>query len=116
MNVNQRMPGDRDRLKRLIKNERDALRRDRCRAVLLALDGGEAAKLAVILGRSRRSVQDWVYAFRDGGTDNIHPPKRPGRTPKLPRERKDELQAGTSSMRCSFPTTSRSCCRRTAPT
>lgn len=93
MNVNQRMPGDRDRLKRLINSERDALRRDRYRAVLLALDGGEAAKIAVILGRSRRSVQDWVYAYRDGGIDNIHPPKRPGRTPKLPREREGELRA-----------------------
>lgn len=93
MNVIERMPGDRDRLRRLIGNERDALRRDRCRAVLLALDGDEAVEIAEKIGRSRRSVQDWVYAYRDGGIDNIHPPKRPGRRPKLPREREDELRA-----------------------
>lgn len=93
MNVIERMPGDRDRLRRLIGNERDALRRDRCRAVLLALDGDEAVEIAEKIGRSRRSVQDWVYAYRDGGIDNIHPPKRAGRKPKLPREREDELRA-----------------------
>lgn len=93
MHVIERMPGDRDRLVKLVKAERHALRRDRYRAVLLALDGGEAAVIAETLGRARRSVQDWVYAYRDGGIDTIHPPKRPGRTPKLPREREDELRA-----------------------
>lgn len=93
MNVIERMPGDRDRLTRLIRTERDARRRDRSRAVVLAIEGGEAAVIAAMLGRSRRSVQDWVYAYRDGGLDAIHPPKRPGRTPKLPREREAELRA-----------------------
>lgn len=93
MDVHERVQGDRDRLATLVKTERDVRRRDRCRAVLLALDGGEAARIAAMLGRSRRSVQEWVYAYRDGGIDAIHPPKRPGRTPKLPREREDELRA-----------------------
>ncbi|MFO0829214.1 MAG: winged helix-turn-helix domain-containing protein [Phycisphaerales bacterium] len=44
-------------------------------------------------GRSRRQVQAWAYAYRDGGIDAIHPPPGPGRRTKLPREREDELRA-----------------------
>lgn len=93
MQVTQRVRGDRDRLAQMIKTERDARRRDRLRAVLMALDGDEARHIADKLGRSRRAVQDWVYRYRDGGLDHIHPPPRPGRPPKLPRQREDELRA-----------------------
>ena len=71
--------------------ERDALRRDRYRAVLMALDGREALEIAQALGRARRSVQDWAYTYRDGGIDAIQPKPRPGRTPKLPRQRESEF-------------------------
>jgi hypothetical protein len=73
--------------------ERDALRRDRYRAVLLAQDGKEAAEIADALGQARRSVQDWAYACRDGGVDAVQPAPRPGRAPKLPRDREAELKA-----------------------
>ena len=73
--------------------ERGALRRDRYRAVLLAMDGREAADIAAALGRARRSVQDWAYAYRDGGIDAVQPRRRRGRTPKLPRGREPELMA-----------------------
>ena len=39
----------------------------RYRAVLLALEGGEAREIGRALDRSRRSAQEWVYAYRDGG-------------------------------------------------
>lgn len=73
--------------------ERNALRRDRYRAVLLALEGEQAVEVAEALGRARRSVQDWAYAYRDGGVDAIQPKRRAGRTPKLPRDREAELTA-----------------------
>ena len=73
--------------------ERDALRRDRYRAVVLALGGEEAVEIADALGRARRSVQDWAYAYRDGGVDAIQPKRRAGRAPKLPRDREPELTA-----------------------
>jgi transposase len=38
-------------------------------------------------------VQDWAYAYRDGGVDAVQPRPRPGRTPKLPRRREAELMA-----------------------
>jgi transposase len=93
MRLTERTAGDIDELRRRAGDERDALRRDRYRAVLLALDGEEAVEIARALGRARRSVQDWAYAYRDGGVDAIQPEPRPGRTPKLPREREPELVA-----------------------
>lgn len=93
MDVREREAGDLDRLRAAVRRERDARRRDRCRAVVLALEGREAPAIATMLGRARRSVQDWVYAYRDGGLEAIHPPQRRGRQPMLPREREPQLQA-----------------------
>ena len=92
MQLAERAAGDVEELGRRAGEERDALRRDRYRAVLLALDGEEALHIAAALGRSRRSVQDWVYSYRDGGMNAIQPRPRPGRTPKLPREREGQLR------------------------
>lgn len=93
MLIRERDTGDLQRLQQLMDRERDALRRDRYRAVRLALQGNQAVDIADRLDRARRSVQDWVYAYRDGGIDAIQPKPRPGRTPKLPRERESELKA-----------------------
>ena len=91
MRVSERAAGDVAELERRAKAERNALQRDRWRAVLLALEGGEALEIAKTLSRSRRSVQDWVYAYRDGGIDQLQPKPRPGRPTKLPRDREAEL-------------------------
>lgn len=93
MRLTERAAGDIDELWRRAAGERDALRRDRWRAVLMALEGKEAAAIAAALGRARRSVQDWAYSYRDGGIDAVQPKPRPGRTPKLPRDREAELMA-----------------------
>ena len=75
MRIVERQPGDVAELRRRAAAERDALRRDRYRAVLLALDGREAAEIAAALARARRSVQDWAYAYRDGGLDARSSPR-----------------------------------------
>ena len=93
MRVSERNPGDVAELTRRTGSEHNALQRDRYRAVLMALDGQEAVAIAKALGRSRRSVQDWVYAYRDGGIDQLLPGKSTGRPTKLPREREAELMA-----------------------
>jgi transposase len=93
MHLTERSKGDIEVLSRRAGDERDALRRDRYRAVLLALDGKEAEQIAEALGRARRSVQDWAYAYRNGGIDAIQPNPRPGRTPKLPRDQEAQLRA-----------------------
>lgn len=91
MRVTEREPGDVAELTRRVRVEPNALQRDRYRAVLLALDGQEAEAIAGMLGRARRSVQDWVYAYRDGGIDGLLPGKSTGRPTKLPRDREAEL-------------------------
>ena len=81
----------------------------------MALEGEEAAAIARSLGRARRSVQDWAYAYRDGGIDALLPKPRPGRPTKLPREREAELRRGstpargraTACARCGAGTSSR---------
>ena len=95
MRVSEREPGDAAELDRRARAERHALQRDRYRAVALALGGREAPEIAAALGRARRSVQDWVYAYRDGGVDALRPrPRpRPGRPTKLPRDREGEFRA-----------------------
>ena len=93
LRVTERQAGDVAELERRAAAERDALRRDRYRAVLLALGGREASDIAAALGRARRSVQDWAYAYRDRGVDGVQPRRRTGRTPKLPRGREPELIA-----------------------
>jgi transposase len=93
MRVTEREPGDAVELTRRARSEHNALQRDRYRAVLLALQGQQAMAIAAALGRSRRSVQEWVYAYRDSGINELLPGKSTGRPTKLPREREAELMA-----------------------
>ena len=79
MNVHERSRGDRQKLGRSIRAERDALQRDRLRAVALAIDGRETLEIAETLGRSRAFVQRWAYAYRDGGLKAIRGGTAPGR-------------------------------------
>jgi transposase len=93
MKVTVRQEGDRERLDTLIAREKVAVQRDRLRAARLALDGREASEIAATLGRSRRFVQEWAYAYRDGGVEAIRPGKSSGRPTKLPREREQAFGA-----------------------
>lgn len=87
MNVAERARGDRKRLGKMISKEGNAKQRDRLRAVTMALDG--RGKLAIVqaLGRSKSFVEDWVYAYRDGGIEAIRPIKQTGRPTLLSKER-----------------------------
>lgn len=93
MHLRERSKGDIEELTKRAGDERDALRRDRYRAVVMALDGKEAEQIAEALGRARRSVQDWAYAYRDSGIDAVQPKPRPGRRPKLSRDLEALLKA-----------------------
>lgn len=92
MHVLERQPGDRRRLGDLARREKQAVLRDRYRAVGLALDGEEAPAIAARLGRARRPVQRWVYLYRDGGLDALLPRPRGRMRPKLPPERHEAFK------------------------
>ena len=83
MNVRVHHPNDLQRLSDIIRKEADAKQRDRCRAVLLALEGQTTKAIMTTLDRSRRFVQRWVYVYRDGGIDAICPKRQTGRPKKL---------------------------------
>lgn len=93
MNITERNSGDCQELARRIKVEKQAKQRDRYRAVALALAGEEAPRIARTLGRSRRFVQRWSYAYRDGGIDAIAAIRQKGQPLKLPAQREAEFQA-----------------------
>jgi transposase len=96
--VTQRQPGDLADFAGRVRAERNALQRDKYRAVALALEGQQAPAIAKALGRSRRAVQDWVYRYRDGGADNLLPGKKTGQPTKLKRDQearfRTRLEAG----------------------
>ena len=86
MDVPLRGANDRDELQRRIKTEPNAKQRDRYRAALLAIEGEQAPQIVKQLARSRRFVQRWAYAYRDGGIESLTAKKASGRPTKLPRE------------------------------
>lgn len=94
MKLTLHSPEDVDRLRQLVAAERQALQRDRYRAVLLVaedeLEGDETARR---LGRSPRFVDEWVGRYRRGGLEALIPRKPRGATPKLTPEQVERLKA-----------------------
>lgn len=93
MLIEERQSGDQQRLKSLARREKNAQQRDRYRAALLALEHLETRDIEVALDRSRRFVQRWAYAYRDGGIEGLKDKPRGGSKPRLPREREAEFKA-----------------------
>ena len=81
---------DLTRLNHRVRVETNAKARDRARCVLLAIEGVVAPQIAQRVGRSRRFVQRWCYAYRDHGLDGLEVKPRSGRPPNLS---PDEQQA-----------------------
>ena len=92
MNVQLRDPSDRALLERGAAIRSDPTRRDRCRAVLHAVDGMEAVPIALKIHRSRRFVQHWVYRYRDGGVAALEDKPRPGKACKLTAEEQERFR------------------------
>ena len=97
MKVVWKNPEDADRLRELIKSEKDAKQRDRFRVVLLAGCGlGDMAEcerefIAEAVGRSRQFVDEWVGRYREKGLEALYPQKQPGAPCKLSAEQLQEL-------------------------
>jgi transposase len=85
MNVIPKSLSDPHEVRRRIRTEHNAKQRDRYRAVHLALAGHTAPQIAEKIGRSRRFVQRWVYAYREAGLNAMTATKQTGQPTKLPR-------------------------------
>lgn len=83
MHIAEHAPGDVERLSELITSERHADRRDRYRIALLALRGRGKLEIAEVLGIARSTVEQWAYAYRDGGIAALAGKKRGGSRPKI---------------------------------
>jgi len=92
---------DLEQLRQRSQQQRDAKQRDHYRAVVLALEGHSAPAIARTLARSRRSVQSWVYAYRDHGLEALGPKRQSGCPSKLPVEKqsafRERLLAGPTA-------------------
>lgn len=83
MFITERQPGDREKLRSMARKQRSAEQKDRLLSVLHALEGMETLDIARALCKSRKFVQRWAYAYRDGGIDAVAPRPRGGGTPRL---------------------------------
>jgi len=83
MDVTLRNDADWDLLRAGARTNKRPARRDRFRAVLMALDGSEAPQIARRLHRSRRFAQEWAYRYRDGGVAALEDKPRPGKRCRL---------------------------------
>ena len=93
MHILERQPGDVERLQALARQQHNAEQRDRLRVSILAIQGIETQDIQRHLDRSRGFVQRWAYAYRDGGIEALRAKPKPGRPPRLPRQRHAELAA-----------------------
>lgn len=101
MEVQARQAKDLEHLRERVAKERDARQRDRYRIVLLALQGFGAVQIADRVGCARRTVQQWVYRYRDEGLDGLRERPRPGQPKKLATASEEvfrkRLEAGPSA-------------------
>lgn len=92
MQIHEGVLGDEQRLEALMHAESRAKKRDRLRLVLLALRGWEAPQIAAALSCSRRTVQTWVYRYRDGGIEALLEDRYRGRTARLNQEQQEQFK------------------------
>ena len=72
-------------LKSMARLKRFAPIRERLRAVILAKEGRTAPEIAEMLGRGRRTVQDWIRRYNAEGVEGLQDRPRPGQPTKLKR-------------------------------
>jgi transposase len=70
-------------LQRLFRSTDDRTLRDRIQIVLMAQSGRPHRQIAADLGVTPRTVQRWLNAYLERGTDGLRPRKAPGAIPKL---------------------------------
>jgi putative transposase len=69
-----------------LRRERDARVRERILAVKIVYDGSSLSKAAETVGRTKRTIFNWVKRFREGGIEALRDKPRSGRPRKVSKE------------------------------
>lgn len=85
-------PADVERLEGLFRSTDDRKLRDRLQIVLLAHKGRPHQDIAADLCLNRRSVQRWLNAYLERGTQGLQPRQAPGQPGHIPAELADEVR------------------------
>lgn len=80
------------RLEQAFRSASDLRLRDRLNVVRLAHRGRQRQDIADAVGLSTRSVQRWLNAYLERGTEGLAPRKAPGAKPKIPAALADEVR------------------------
>jgi len=81
----------REELQTLYRTEMNARLARRIQGVYLAKMGRTCPEIMQIVGASRRTVQQWVAKYNQGGWEALFDRPRPGQPTKLPRHREKEF-------------------------
>lgn len=79
-------------LKALARQQKDPRQAVRVRAVYLALMGKTAEQIGTALGYSRRTVQNWIYAYNRQGLEGLHDAAGRGQRSRLNQEQRQWLR------------------------
>jgi transposase len=74
---------EQQQLQQLFRSTDDRLLRDRLQIVLMAQRSRPHQEIAADLGVTPRTVQRWLNAYLERGTDGLRPRKAPGAPPRL---------------------------------
>ena len=75
----------------LMKDTRDKRMYQRYQAVYLYLQDYSAEKIAIIIGRSEKTVYNYANSYKQDGIEGLKPGKAPGASYKLIPQQREEL-------------------------
>ena len=73
-------------LLKMYKTESNLRLARRIHGIYLAYKGHTCPEIMKIIGASRRTIQQWVQKYNDGGIEELKDKPRPGQPTKLPRD------------------------------
>lgn len=82
----------RAKLEKLVRQEKDAPRRDRLRLVLMVMDGRGVPESAQLLGYSVPWGWKWMRRFNEDGPEGLRDKPRPGQPHRLSPEQEEQVR------------------------
>jgi len=84
-------------LLKMYKTESNSRLAHRIHGIYLAYNGHTCAEIMKITGAGRRTIQQWVEKYNDGGIEELKDKPRPGQPTKLPRDMEEQFRQRIAS-------------------